>query len=336
MMIDMTLIGVVGGSGYIGGSIARELSRKHYVKIVDMREPAWNMKDYSVSFCRCDVRIFECVQECLRDVDIVIHTAIIQIPMINEEKRLGFEVNYVGTMNVCEAVYRGPKARGLILTGSWHVFGESGLIGVVDESFGYRPDKVEDRARLYVFSKIVQEVITRYYDEMSDKVYGIVRLGTVLGEGMPEKTAANIFIERGLRGEPLTPFKHSMYRPMLYVDVRDVVKSFDIYVNKILNGEVEKHGSSLGRVLNLTYPEPITIIELAEAVRDAIAELTNGKTVPKIEIVDQGLQPLFTEDSKYKFKVDISKTMKFLGVEKLIDPRKSIQDIVKSRLQRAK
>jgi len=153
---------------------------------------------------------------------------------------------------------------------------------------------------------------------------------------MPEKTAANIFIERGLRGEPLTPFKHSMYRPMLYVDVRDVVKSFDIYVNKILNGEVEKHGSSLGRVLNLTYPEPITIIELAEIVRDAIAELTNGKTVPKIEIVDQGLQPLFTEDSKYKFKVDISKTMKFLGIEKLIDPRKSIQDIVKSRLQRVK
>lgn len=69
--------------------------------------------------------------------------------------------------------------------------------------------------------------------------------------------------------------------------MRDVVKSFD---------------SSLGRVLNLTYPEPITIIELAEIVRDAIAELTNGKTVPKIELVDQGLQPLFTEDSKYKFK----------------------------------
>jgi UDP-glucose 4-epimerase len=326
-------VGVVGG-GYIGGYIARELSKKYDVKIVDVREPAWNMKDYNVSFCRCDIRTFECVQECLKDADVVIHTAIIQIPMINEEKRLGFEVNYVGTMNVCEAVYRSPKVRGLILTGTWHVFGESGLAGVVDESFGYRPDKVEDRARLYVFSKIAQEVITRYYDEMSDKIYGVVRLGTVLGEGMPEKTAANIFIERGLRGESLTPFKHSMYRPMLYVDVRDVVRSFDIYVNKILNNEVEKHGSSLGRVLNLVYPEPITILELAEIVRDTIAKLTNGEIVPKIEIVDQGLQPLFTEDSKYKFKVDISKTIKFLGIEKLIEPRKSIEDLVRIRLQR--
>jgi len=326
-------VGVVGGSGYIGGSIARELSKKHDVRIVDVREPAWNMKDYNISFCRCDIRKFECVQECLGDADVVIHTAIIQIPRVNEEKRLGFEVNYVGSMNVCEAVYRSPKAKGLILTGSWHVFGESGLTGVVDESFGYRPDKVEDRARLYVFSKIAQEVIARYYDEMSDKVYGVVRLGTVLGEGMPEKTAANIFIERGLKGEPLTPYKHSMYRPMLYVDVRDVVRSFDIYVNKILNGEVEKHGSSLGRVLNLVYPEPVTILELAEIVRDTIVRLTNGKIIPKIEIVDQGLQPLFTEDSKYKFKVDISKTMRFLGVEELIEPRKSIEDLVRLRLR---
>jgi UDP-glucose 4-epimerase len=104
-------------------------------------------------------------------------------------------------------------------------------------------------------------------------------------------------------------------------------------VNKILNDEVEKRGSSLSRVLNLVYPEPVTILELAEIVRDTIAMLTNGKIVPKIEIVDQGLQPLFTEDSKYKFKVDISKTMKFLGIEKLIEPRKSIEDLVKIRLQ---
>jgi len=49
-------------------------------------------------------------------------------------------------------------------------------------------------------AKIAQESIVRFYDEMSEKVFGIVRMGTVLGEGMPEKTAANIFITNGLRG----------------------------------------------------------------------------------------------------------------------------------------
>jgi len=39
-------------------------------------------------------------------------------------------------------------------------------------------------------------------------------------------------------------------------------------------------------VLNFVYPEPITILELAEIVRDIIIKLTNGRRVPKIEIVD--------------------------------------------------
>jgi len=40
----MGLISIVGGSGYIGGNLARELSKKHSVKIIDIREPAWDMK----------------------------------------------------------------------------------------------------------------------------------------------------------------------------------------------------------------------------------------------------------------------------------------------------
>jgi len=35
--------------------------------------------------------------------------------------------------------------------------GESGLSGVLDEGFGYRPDRVEERARLYALSKVIQE-----------------------------------------------------------------------------------------------------------------------------------------------------------------------------------
>ena len=326
------VIAVVGGSGYIGGAIARELSREFSVKIVDVNEPGWNLRDYPVSFAKCDIRAFNDVLECLEDVDLVVHTAIVQIPRINEERRLGYEVNVLGTQNVCEAVYRSPCARGLVLTGSWHVFGESGLEGVLDEGFGYRPDRVEDRARLYALSKVIQEAIVRYYDEMSDKVFGVVRLGTVLGEGMPKGTAASIFIEKGLRGEPITPFKHSMYRPMLYVDVNDAVKAFKVYVKKVLDGEVSKSGSSLHRVLNLMYPEPVTVLELAEIVRDVIAELTGGAVVPRIEVVDQGLPSLFAPDAKRRFKVDVSKTLSFLGLDRLTSPRESIERIVRWKL----
>jgi UDP-glucose 4-epimerase len=321
------VIGIVGGSGFIGFSLARHLSSNFNVKILDVKEP----KDKSFPFEYCDVRNYKHVKKALADVDLVIHTAIIQIPLINENKRLAYEVNFVGTHNICKAVDELTNVKGMILASSWHTIGERGLEGVIDEEFGYRPDKVEDRARLYMLSKIAQETMVRYYDEMSNKIYGIIRMGTVLGEGMPEKTAANIFIENGLKGKPLTPFKHSMHRPMLYVDINDVCYAFEAYARKILEGEAKK-GNSLDHIINVYYPEPITILELAEIVKNAISKLTNGSTLPKIEVVDQGIEPFFQEDNKLRFKVDISKSLKILGMNKLTHPREAIERIIRFRL----
>ena len=74
----------------------------------------------------------------------------------------------------------------------------------------------------------------------------------------------------------MTPFKHSMYRPMLYVDLGDVARAFSAYAERILDGEVEKEGGSLRRVLNLFYPEPFTVLEIAEIVRDVVREVSGG------------------------------------------------------------
>jgi len=285
-----------------------------------------------VSFQICDVRDFEEVRKSLEDVDLVIHAAIVQIPIINECKRLGYEVNISGIQNFCKAVDESPGIKGMILAGSWHTIGERELRGVIDEEFGFRPDKVEDRARLYALAKIAQESIVRFYDEMSEKIFGIIRMGTVLGEGMPEKTAANIFVENGIMGKSLTPFKHSMFRPMLYVDVGDVCRAFENFARKILNGEVKERGNSLAHIFNVYYPEPVTILELAEMVRDAVIRHSNGAMKPGIEVVDTGQLSLFSEEDKNQIKADISKAMNFLQLEKLKSPRESIEEIVKVRL----
>jgi len=108
--IMTTEIGVVGGGGYVGGAIAQELSRDFGVRIVDVKEPLWNYKDYNVEFVKCDIRVFDRVFECLKDVDFVVHTAIVQIPRINDERRLGLRGERVwGLQNVCEAVYSSPS-----------------------------------------------------------------------------------------------------------------------------------------------------------------------------------------------------------------------------------
>jgi len=326
-------IGITGGVGFIGSSLAKHLERSFDVRLLDIKQPTQRLQG-SVRFQLCDIRNFEEVRRSLDGVDLVIHTAIIQIPRINEEKRLGYEVNVLGTQNVCRVVDENPRIRGMILAGSWHVVGERKLRGVIDEEFGFRPDKVEDRARLYALSKIAQESIVRLYDEMSEKVFSIIRMGTVLGDGMPEKTAANIFIENGIRGKPITPYKHSIFRPMLYVDIGDACRSYENFARKILNGDVRREENSLAHIVNVCHPEPITILELAESIKDAIIKYSDGKINPKIKVIDTGQPAMFDEEDRKHIIVDVSKAINFLKLGNLKSPKESIEEIVRARIRK--
>ena len=328
-------IGIVGGSGFVGLALAKHFANSFQVKVVD-KNPIPEKVEGRITFEQCDIRKYNEVESSLSDVDLVIHTAIIQLPLINKARRLGYEVNVLGTQNLCKVVDKNPIARGLILTSSWHVFGESGLRGVVDEEFGFRPDKVQERARLYALCKIAQETVVRLYDEFSEKIFGVVRFGTVLGDRMPEKTAANLFISKGLRGEAITPYKDSMYRPMLYVDVGDVQRGVQSFANKILSGQACSDANSLHHIVNLCWPEPVTILELAEMVRDLVIKCTNGKIKPKIKVVDTGQPSFFAAGDKKLMKVDISKARSFLGLKNLVSPDKSLERVILKRINKMK
>lgn len=326
-------IAIVGGAGFVGSSLAKYFVNDFDVKVLDMVPVSSNLED-KVDYAKCDIRKFDEVRNGINDADLIINTAIVQIPLINERKQFGYEVNILGTQNICKAVHESHKARGLILSGTWHVIGERGLRGLIDEEFGFRPDKVEERARLYALSKITQETLVRFYDEFSEKVFGIIRMGTVLGEGMPKKTAANIFVDKGLMGEPITPFSHSMYRPMLYVDIMDVCMAFKNFAFKILSGNLEKNTNSLEHITNVYYPEPITILDLAKIIRNITIEKTNGKVNPPITIVNTHPPILFSEEDKKQIKVNIDKAINLLKFEKLKSPKDSLEQIIELRLKR--
>lgn len=319
------------GAGFVGSALAEHLSQYYDVVTFDVKSAPPFLKGIDVEHRTCDITRLDEVREKLGKPKVVIHTAIIQIPAINEFRESAFEVNVVGTENVCRVVKETSETLGLVLTGTWHVFGEREYGGVIDVSFGYRPDKVEDRAKLYVVSKMVQEGIVRFYDDMSsEKALNIIRLGTVLGEHMPEKAAANIFITNGLKGKPITPYRHSMHRPMLYIAIEDVCKVFHSHVKKIMNGE--KGQEIPGKhIFNLFYPEPITILELAELIREAITLHTNGKTTPQIKIVDKGLPIMFNSEDKHAMHTDVSDINSLFDVQKLRSPKEAIFEIVSGR-----
>jgi len=329
---NRSTIAIVGGAGYIGSALAHHFSGTYDVRVLDTRRPRAALSA-AADYYECNVLDLEQVRRGLENVDVVIHTAIVQIPQINEQKKIGYQVNVTGTQNVCKTVDETPSIKGMILAGSWHVFGERDFNATINEEFGFRPDKVEDRARLYALSKISQEVITRFYDEFSTKVFGVIRMGTVLGEGMPDKTAANIFISRGLRGEAITPYRESMHRAMFYVDVHDVCLAFESYARKLLDGGVLKQTEGAAHIVNVFWREAITILELGYLTRDTIARLTEGRVNPRVEIqgIEQPVPPQVV-DAEKQVTIDTRRIQGFLGITDLTDPRKTLERIIQSRL----
>jgi UDP-glucose 4-epimerase len=302
-------VAIVGGSGFVGKSIAEFLSNENRIRIVDIKPS--NLQ--SVDFRECDVLDSDLLGECLKGCEVVIDSHIIQIPRINEVKELAFNVNVIGTKNICEVCRKNDSK--LLLLGTWHVYGEPPFEKTpIDEDYGYHPEKVSGRAKFYVINKMMQELIVRSYNEVYGIECGILRLSTVLGEGMPEKTAANIFINQALNDKDITPFKSTRYRPMLYVDINNVKEAVSKFI-EILDSSCE--------IIHIAYPKTITIIELGELVK----KLSNSTSV--VRVVDNG-EDEFRPEDKENCILDLSRLKRKLGMESLISTEESLKRIIQN------
>lgn len=319
------------GSGFVGTSLAYFLKNTLSVKTFDVLPQSSLLENSEIPHEIINITDFNSLKQ-IGNPKVIVHSAIIQIPRINEDKNLGYDVNVKGTQNICELVSQNPSIKGMILISSWHTYGEQQLSGILRENIGYRPDMVEDRARLYALSKTIQECLVRFYDEKTpEKIFGALKIGTVLGEGMPKGTAANLFIEKAISGEKLTPYKHSMNRPMLYASINDICTATKNFVNLIIE-QKKTSKNSIEHIMNMAYPHPISVLDLAHIISDSVSQQTNGKIKPEISIVDQGLDEVGSSTDKDNIELDVSKVQKILNLEKLTSPQEQIDILIKKKL----
>lgn len=245
-MINKSVL-LTGHSGFIGRQIAKSLTEKDYYvnpltnehgKVIRIEKP------------------FE-INSSLTS-DIIIHVAgkAHTIPRAEQEKKLFYDVNYQGTVNLCQAIDKLEiKPRAFIFISSVAVYG-------VDSGENINEEHPLNGTTPYAHSKILAEEYLKSWAEKHSIVLSILRLPLAAGPNPPGNLGAMI---KGLdTGKYLSIGKAISRKSIVWS--ADIVKIIPSLVEKggIYNitdghhpsfGELEKHLSArLGRSRPIKVP----------------------------------------------------------------------------------
>lgn len=298
---------VTGGAGFIGGHLAEGLLQAgHEVTVLDNLDPYYDVriKEHNVesarevaashgvtyTFVEGDVRDRDRVRDLVDAADVVYHEAAqAGVRTSLETPHKPNTVNVEGTLSVLEAA-RATDLERVVLASSSSVYGQMEYLPY-DEVHPTRP------VSPYGVSKLAAEHYGRVYHETFDVPTVSLRYFTVYGPRMRPNMAISNFVSRCINGEP----------PVVYGDgsqTRDFTHIDDVVdVNLALLDD----DAADGAILNVGSGGTITILELAETVRDAIA--------PELEIVF-GDRPAGDADHTH---ADIDRARRLLGYEPTMD-----------------
>jgi len=236
---------VVGGAGYVGGSIVDLLSKKHNVTVYDslIYENSFR-KD--VDFIFGDIRDYRKLNPILNNYDSVIWlAALVGDGACAINPTLTHEIN-AETVNNLTKNFNGK----IVFLSTCSVYGAQD--GILNEDSSVNP------LSEYASSKLIAEK----YLEDSDAI--IFRLGTLFGIGdqfsrIRLDLVVNILTTKALQDKKMSVFGGDQWRPLLHV--KDVANAIDKTLETDVNG-----------IFNLHHKN-YKIIELAEKVKEKIPDV---------------------------------------------------------------
>lgn len=246
---------VTGGSGFIGSHVVDKLrDRRIKVRVFDMVMPTY--RD-DVEFYHGSLLDLEALRMSLSGIDAIFHlAAIADVKDVYEDPHYAESINVRGTINVLEAARRGAKQRVIYGSTTW-VYSEVSD-PVVDEQTPLRPP-----THLYTATKIASE----YYCQCYSCLYGvpvtILRYGIPYGPRARDGAVVPIFVQKALRGEPLTiAGDGSQFRKFVYVE--DLAEGNVLALKSIAKN----------KTYNLDGVEKVTIRQIAETVQKIVGNVT--------------------------------------------------------------
>ncbi|MFN3324798.1 MAG: NAD-dependent epimerase/dehydratase family protein [Bryobacteraceae bacterium] len=260
----MAKVIVTGGSGFIGSHVVDALvDAGQNVTVVDHR-----IRPHRSDVCFEDVDLmdFSSVLSATRGAEHVFHLAAVSnVNTAHKYPVYSTALNVVGTAHVLEAA-RIHGVRRVYLASTVWVYNGAPDNGPIDESVPFYPNGA---GHIYTSSKISAEMICHNYQQLYQVPVTILRYGIPYGPRMREELLIPIFLKKAFNGEPLTVAgKGEQFRKFLYIS--DLARAHVLAMN----------AKAENQTYNLEGARKVTILEVAESIRDILGDQVQINFVP--------------------------------------------------------
>jgi len=286
---------VVGGSGFIGGTVVQSLTKRG-IETIGYDLIHASSADSQKNWIRADILEMQSIERIFFEynIDSIVH--LVGLPAIDycqKNPHFSFLLNVMSVQNTLEAMRMADISK-IVFASSATVYGNSDT-RALKETDETRPTTI------YGWHKLVAEDAIRAYADAYGIQSTILRLFNVYG-GDPKigKEVVSIFINRGLKKEPLIVKGPEKYRD--FVHIEDVAEAFARSVTGNHRKSVTLNIGSgtrttlkqLALMINSQFPQSKVIVEeVADDGTGLMANVASAKEVlgfsarnPKIGIPD--------------------------------------------------